>query len=156
MASLQFCSALIARLLTGMMLATGVAEASLGGNVASVQADAVALGGVVRTSTLVGYDVQQIDVPGGLSVREFVGRDGIVFGVSWSGPAPADLPQLLGGYVAEYTSGAAAAARPGLRRGVRIDQPDLFVETGGHLRAYAGRAFLPALVPAGVAPADIR
>jgi hypothetical protein len=39
---------------------------------------------------------------------------------------------------------------------VRVDLPDLFVETGGHLRAYAGRAFLPTLVPAGVAPADIR
>jgi hypothetical protein len=147
---------MLPRLLAGMMLTTGVAEASLGGNVASVQADAMALGGVVRTTALVGYEVQQIDVPGGLSVREFVGLDGIVFGVGWSGPAPADLPQLLGGYVAEYTSGAAAATRPGLRRGVRVDLPDLFVETGGHLRAYAGRAFLPTLVPAGVAPADIR
>jgi hypothetical protein len=150
------CSALIPRLLAGMMLTTGVAKAGLGGNAASVQADATALGGVVRTTTLVGYDVQEIDVPGGLSVREFVGRDGIVFGVGWSGPAPADLPTLLGHYVAQYSSGAAAQARPGLRRGVRIELPDLFVETGGHLRAYAGRAFLPALVPAGVAPADIR
>src|ERR1700690_1759654 len=140
MSPLRICAPLIPRLLAAMMLTTGVAEACLGGNAASVQADAAALGGEVRTSTLLGYDVQEIDVPGGLSVREFVGRDGIVFGLGWSGPAPADLPQLLGGYLAEYTAGAAAAARPGLRRGVRIELPDLVVEAGGHLRAYTGRA----------------
>ena len=60
-----------------------------------------------------------------------------------------------GGKLAEYTAGAAAAARPGLRRGVRIELPDLVVEAGGHLRAYTGRALLPALLLAGVAPADI-
>ena len=156
MPSLFVCLRLVPRLVAAMMLTTGVAEACLGGNAASVQADAAALGGQLRTTTLVGYDVQQIDVPGGLTVREFVGRDGVVFGVGWSGPAPADLAQLLGRYVAQYTAGAAAAARPGLRRGVRIDLPSLFAETGGHLRAYAGRAFLPTLVPTGVAPSDIR
>ncbi|HXN10913.1 MAG TPA: DUF2844 domain-containing protein [Steroidobacteraceae bacterium] len=155
MSPLRICAPLIPRLLAAMMLTTGVAEACLGGNAASVQADAAALGGEVRTSTLLGYDVQEIDVPGGLSVREFVGRDGIVFGLGWSGPAPADLPQLLGDYLAEFTAGAAAAARPGLRRGVRIELPDLVVEAGGHLRAYTGRALLPALLLAGVAPADI-
>jgi hypothetical protein len=139
-----------------MMLTTGVADACLGGNAASVQADAAAFGGDVHTRTLQAYDVDEIAVPGGLSVREYVGRDGIVFALSWSGPAPADLPQLLGDYLAQYTAGAAAQARPGLRRGVRIDLPDLLVETGGHLRAYAGRAFLPARLPPGVAPADIR
>jgi hypothetical protein len=152
---LRICSALIPGLLVAMMTTTGVADACLGGNAASVQADAAALGGEVRTTTLPGYDVQEIDVPGGLAVREFVGPYGIVFGIGWSGPAPADLPQLLGAYLAEYTAGAAAAARPGLRRGAHIELRDLVVETGGHLRAYAGRAFLPALLPAGVAPADI-
>jgi hypothetical protein len=38
---------------------------------------------------------------------------------------------------------------------LRVALPGLIVESGGHLRAYAGRAYLPALVPAGVPAADL-
>jgi hypothetical protein len=139
-----------------LMFQSAVARANLGGDVGTVQADAAALGGAVQTDALPSYDVQQIDVPGGVSVREYVGRDGIVFALSWAGPAPPDLQQLLGSYFAAFTAGAAAQASQGVRRSVRVLLPDLVVQFGGHLRAYAGLACLPSRLPAGVSLADLR
>jgi Protein of unknown function (DUF2844) len=39
---------------------------------------------------------------------------------------------------------------------VRIATSDLVVESEGHLRAYVGRGYLPALVPAGVSIGELR
>jgi hypothetical protein len=55
----------------------------------------------------------------------------------------------------EYATALAALNHPGLHRSLRVALPELIVESGGHLRAYAGRAYLPALVPAGVPAADL-
>jgi hypothetical protein len=79
-----------------------------------------------------------------------------VFAVSWTAPVLPDLHRLLGSYFNEYTTALAALNRPGLRRSVRIASSGLVVESAGHLRAYAGRAYLPAFVPAGVQWADLR
>ncbi len=133
-----------------------VASARLGGDAASVLADGAALQATVRTTPLQSYDVQQLDVAGGLSVREFVGRDGTVFGLSWTGPVAPNLQLLLGGYFGEFTTAAAALEHPGLQRTLRVALPDLVVESGGHLRAYAGRAYLPARLPAGLNLAELR
>lgn len=134
----------------------GPVSAHLGSDVAGVQSDTLALRGVDHVTGLVRYDVHQIDAAAGISVREFVTRSGTVFAVSWTGPVPPDLQQLLGRYFPAYAAGLAALDHPGLRRSVRIALADLVVEAGGHLRAYAGRAYLPALVPAGVAVAELR
>jgi hypothetical protein len=148
-------SLLVSALLAAQWFECALARASLGGDLASVQADAAALGGVVQANALLSYEVQQIDVPGGLSVREYVGRDGIVFALSWVGPAPPDLQQLLGGYFAAFSTGAAAQVHPGPVRSVRVLQPGLVVQWGGHLRAYTGQACVPGLLPAGVSLADL-
>jgi hypothetical protein len=139
-----------------LLLASAGARASLGGDAASVLADATALGGQVRTSSLVSYDVEDIEVAGGLCVREFLSRDGVVFALGWAGPAPPDLQQLLAAYRAEFMAGVATQVHQGLQRSVRLVLPDLVVQSGGHLRAYAGLAYLPLRLPPGVSPADIR
>jgi hypothetical protein len=130
--------------------------AGLGGDAASVLADAAALHGVVNDVDLPRYDIREVAAEPGTQVREFLNRDGVVFAVSWTAPVLPDLQRLLGSYFKEYATALATLNRPGLHRSVRIASSGLVVESGGHLRAYAGRAYLPALVPAGVPTADLR
>ena len=134
----------------------GPACAGLGGDAAGVAADGTELHGVVNSTSLPQYEIEEITTDTGMRVREYVGRDGVVFAVSWSGPALPDLQRLLGSHYVEYTTALAALTRPGLHRSVRIASSELVVESGGHLRAYAGRAYLPTLVPAGISTADLR
>jgi hypothetical protein len=142
-------------LTVGNLLCVGSARADLGGDAASALADASELHGVVNTISLPLYAVQEITADTGLRVREYVNRDGVVFAVSWSGPVLPDLQRLLGAHYVEYTTALAALNHPGLHRSLRVALPGLIVESGGHLRAYAGRTYLPALVPAGVPAADL-
>jgi hypothetical protein len=135
---------------------SGPACAGLGGDAAGVVADGAELHGSLSSTSLPQYEIDEITTDTGMRVREYLGRDGVVFAVSWSGPALPDLHRLLGTHYVEYTTALAALTRPGLHRSVRIASSELVVESGGHLRAYAGRAYLPMLVPAGIATADLR
>lgn len=132
------------------------AHAGLGEGAGSVMADAARLQGAVDTLTLMQYDRVEITAASGLRVREYLTRDGTVFAVAWRGPVFPDLARLLGSSFKEYAAALAASAHPGLHRSVRVASSALVVESGGHLRAYAGRAYLPARVPAGVPVADLR
>jgi hypothetical protein len=142
-------------LMVGSPLWVGSAHAGLGGDAASALADGSELHGVVNTMSLPQYDIQEITTETGMRVREYVNRDGVVFAVSWAGPVLPDLQRLLGTHYVEYTTALAALNHPGLHRSLRVALPGLVVESGGHLRAYAGRARLPALVPSGVSAADL-
>jgi len=132
------------------------ARAALGGDAASVAADADALQGVIHSTPLQQYDIHDITSGNGMRLREFQNRSGVVFAVVWSGPAMPDLQKLLGASYQTYTTAVAAANHPGLKRPLRIATSDLVVESEGHMRAYTGRAYLPALIPAGTSPADLR
>ncbi len=112
--------------------------------------------GALNSTSLPQYEIDEITTDTGMRVREYLGRDGVVFAVSWSGPALPDLQRLLGAHYVEYTTALAALTRPGLHRSLRIETSELVVESGGHLRAYAGRAYLPTRVPAGISTADLR
>lgn len=144
-----------------LAIAAGVAmvapaRAALGGGGASVLTDAAALGGSVNVTLLQQYDIHEITNADGMRVREFLNRAGVVFALSWSGPVVPDLRQLLGANFSAYAQAEAALARPGMQRSVRVALPDLVVELDGHLRAYRGRAYLPASIPAGTSTADLR
>ena len=95
-----------------------------------------------------GYTVHEIQSPTGTSVREFVGADGIVFAVAWQGPFVPSLRQLLGSYFPTLVQAARAQGphRAGLRT-LLVHTPELVVETGGHMRALFGRAYIPDRVP---------
>ena len=67
---------------------------------------------------------------------------------------PADLPQLLGAYHAEYRD--AAARRTAVRGPRRVESAHVIVETWGHGRALHGRAWLPSLVPPGANLDDVQ
>jgi hypothetical protein len=67
-----------------------------------------------------------------------------------------DLPELLGAYDASYLTGEAAAlATERDLHDARVVQPDVIVESGGQMRSYVGRAWLPDALPAGVTPDDL-
>ena len=131
------------------------AFASLGGDAASVLADRLDPNDALSLKTLQECDIREIASANGMRIREFLSRDGIVFAVAWSGPAPADWRQLLGAHFAAYGSALAELQSSGVQHPGNVNTPGLVVEAGGHLRAYVGRAYLPALIPSGMAAADL-
>jgi hypothetical protein len=127
------------------------AQAALGGDVASVQADALRLRGERRQSTGVGYTVHQIASADGSVVRQYANARGTVFMVSWSTRYKPRLADLLGAFDAEYRLAAAQALeRPGLRKQIGLERGDLVVQQNAHLQNYRGRAWLRSQLPAGM------
>lgn len=126
---------------------------ALGGDAASVQADASALKGSLRASSQSGSSVYEIAAASGTTVREYVSPGGAVYAVSWEGPVLPDLRQVLGSYFSRYvdTSKAQGPARP-----LGIQQPDFVFESSGSMRAFFGKAYVPQLLPAGVSGDAIR
>jgi hypothetical protein len=145
-------------LLSSLVLAAGlapcIASAALGEPEASVQADVAQLKGSINTTDMAGYRVHEIQTPSGTRVREYVGSDGKVFAVAWKGPTMPNLQQTLGRYFDDYV--AAAKAPHAGHHHLQIRRGDLVVESGGHMRAFSGRAYLPTAVPGGLAAGDIR
>ncbi len=138
------------------LLCPRAAHAGLGGYSASIIADAEALKGSVQVYSSPQFEIREITADNGIRVREFVNRDGLVFAIAWSGPAEPDLQQLLGVHFVQYHQARMAQTPPQLRRPLRLALPALVVESGGHMRAYHGRAYLPARVPDGVSTADLK
>ena len=68
-----------------------------------------------------------------------------------------DLQLLFGNYFDQYSEAAKAqkASYVG-RRPLNVQLPGLVVQMSGHMRAYSGRAFLPGMLPQGVAADSIR
>ena len=133
------------------------AFASLGGDASTVEADRAQMNALVKLNQTEKYTVHEIQVPNGTVVREFVSPAGRVFGVAWQGPSIPDFHQVLGTYFPQYLSAAKAAraARRG-RAPINIQQPGLVVQNTGHMRAFAGRAYDPGLLPEGVSANDVR
>lgn len=154
------CSRIALSLLAGLAAASGlagVAHAALGEGRASIERDALALHGAVRLESRQEYAAYEVLAPAGTRLREYVNQSGIVFALSWSGPAPPDLRPWLGAYFADYASALAALAHPGLRRSLRIETAGgAIVEASGHLRAYRGSAYVADQLPPGFAPALLR
>jgi len=131
-----------------------LAWAALGGNASSVQADQAQMGASVRITRTATHAVHELQAPGGQVIREYVSPSGTVFGIAWQGASKPDLKQLLGDHFEEVQQ---AMQRRSARRGpVVINEPGVVFEMGGHMRAFAGRAYLPQLLPSGVQADAIR
>lgn len=129
------------------------ALASLGDDKTTVQADQARLKGTLRnTPASAYYTVQEIKTPAGTVVREYLSPAGAVFAVVWQGPFLPDLRQIFGSYFQHFSQSAQTqrSKRPRIRGALLIQEPGLVVQSGGHMRAYFGRAYLPQLVPSGV------
>ena len=143
----------LAGIATLAMTVAQPAIAALGGNAATVVADQVHINGKLVVSQTQKYTVHEIQAPSGTVVREFASPAGTVFGVAWSGPTMPDLRQVLGPYFDQFVG---AAAQRNWRGPVLIERPGLVVQSGGHMRAFVGKAYVPQAVPQGVAIDEIR
>jgi hypothetical protein len=146
----------------GILLATTLvtvsrAFAALGDPASSVQADQAHMQGTLRTTQTQAYTIHEILAATGTIVREYVSSSGRVFAVAWQGPWPPDMRQILGSYFEQYQQAVQAETTPRAgRKPLRIEQPGFVVHTGGHLRSYAGHAYIPDMLPQGVNAEEIR
>lgn len=130
------------------------AAATLGEDVASVRADQTQMEATLQITSIAKFAVHEIQVPSGTVVREYVSPAGMVFAVSWEGPSLPDLRQVLGRYFEEYIG---AVRSPAIGRGSRrAEGPGLVVQSGGHMRAFFGRAYVPQMLPRGVLAEEIK
>ena len=127
--------------------------AALGGDAASVEADRVVAKASSRAIDHDNYTVYELQISPEASIKEYL-AGGVVFAVSWDGPALPDLRQLLGSYFDEYRT--AAQAQRTNHRSLIVQTADLVVASTGRMGAFSGRAYLPQRLPAGVATNDIR
>lgn len=103
------------------------------------------------------YTVREITLGSGTVIHEYTSAAGTVFGLAWRGPSMPDLASLLGSYFPQYTAGVEAAhAARGWRAPVSVNTNGLVIRTGGHMGAFAGQAWLPATLPAGLTGTDIQ
>ena len=136
-----------------LLLATGAAHAELGGNFASVQADAQRLSGAVHTTSTANYDVHEIQVNSRAVERQYMDHTGRVFGIAWRSEGVTNLKAMLGSYFPKYQTGA--VTRIDLHHST-LTTADLVVEVGSYVHTFMGRAYVPAKLPAGTAPSEIK
>jgi hypothetical protein len=132
-------------LCAGLLVLHGSVWAALGENEASIASEQKLTKASQRVVDSRQYSLHEIQLDSGTLVREYVSPKGIVFAVAWQGPFLPDLRQLLGKYFAAYTD--AARNNPAGRGPLQIDGPELVVQSGGRLRAFSGRAYLPREIP---------
>jgi hypothetical protein len=150
-------SAVVPALMFAQLLASAFpapAWAALGDTEASVTADSQVFKASPRVTAHAAFIVHELQSPTGTVIREFVTPSGVVFAVSWRGPFKPSMSLLLGQYISEY---ARAPRSPGSTRSrLMIEQPNLIVHAGGHMRAFVGIAYLPQLLPVNVVEADLQ
>ncbi len=144
------------RLLPSVVLALAFpAWASLGDNVTSVQSDKVHMKGTLRSVATQRYVKHEIQIPTGQVVREFVSPQGVVFGVAWEGPFQPDLEKVLGSYFEPIKQAVSAQQRRG-HGPISVETSGFVFQQGGHARSFHGRAYVPSMVPQGVAVTEIQ
>ncbi|MCI1041933.1 MULTISPECIES: DUF2844 domain-containing protein [Caballeronia] len=125
---------------------------------AAVARAAVASGASsASTTSASNYTVRTTTLASGTVINEYLSTEGVVFGIAWHGPRMPDLASLLGSYFPQYQQGLKAqrAARGG-RGPVSVQDSGLVVDSGGHMGSFAGSAYLPQSLPAGVSASDIQ
>jgi hypothetical protein len=129
-------------------------QAALGGALDSVAADQSAMQASRRVADYSAYQVHELTLSSGTVAREYVTPSGTVFAVVWQGPRQPNLDQLLGVHFARLVEAEKAPHRD--HRRLAMHAPDLVIDSGGRMRSFAGRAYLPTLVPSSLALEDIR
>lgn len=139
-----------------LLLGSVSAFASLGGDVASVQADATQMQARVQSTQYTAYTLHEMQLATGTTVREYVSSSGTVFAVAWKGPYAPNLKQLMGSQFEPYQEAMKNSSGPSGRGPMTIQAPNLVVQLSGHMGDYSGRAYIPDKVPAGASLESIR
>jgi uncharacterized protein DUF2844 len=135
--------------ITGCLLgAPKNARATLGADVASIAANEQRLDGARQVLKLASGERHDLQLRSGIVVHQYVSPGGAVYALTWRGPRMPDLRELLGPYFEQL---ARRDLRPwsGHHR-VSLVGSDLVVHSSGHRGSFAGRAWVPSLVPPGI------
>jgi Protein of unknown function (DUF2844) len=142
------------KVLLAILLGAAPGWAVLGEYQNSVGVDQKVMRGQVRNIERQGYTVQEVKGADGVVVREYVSPDGMVFGLAWQGPQMPNLTQLLGSYLPDFQQSPNHKVR---RRGPLVIHTDrVVIESGGHMRAFSGRAYVPKLIPKSLSAEVVR
>jgi len=147
-------AAALAASIAATLLLPAPAQAALGAPFAAIAAEQTRMRASIKVSSEAGYSVHALTLPSGTIVREYVGTNGVVFAIAWNGPSQPDLSAVLGTYFADFQN-AAKTGRGGRNR-LDLERSDLVIQSGGHMRAFFGRAYLVNAVPGGVSPDALR
>ncbi|MDQ7979404.1 DUF2844 domain-containing protein [Paraburkholderia sp. SARCC-3016] len=137
------------------ILIAAPARAQLGGTMpATAQAGSAAVANHLADASI---RIRAWTDEGGTTIHEYATGDGLIFAYTWEGPTMPNLDGLLGRYSGSYRAKAAelAGSRASLHAS-RVVQPDVIVDSGGQMRSYVGRAWLPAAIPPGISPSDLQ
>lgn len=133
-------------LLTGLPC---LAHAALGGQASRLPAEGQPQGTPSVVAGASGVMQQTILTPRGVTVTEYSSQ-GTVFAATWQGPVMPDFSQLLGNYFPQFRS-MIRPVMPGSRNApLEARHPQVVVHALGHMRAFTGSAYAPALVPTGL------
>lgn len=135
------------------------ALAALGGGLESIDADRIHMKAQKPARVLVSaaptYTIHEVALSSGTSVRQYVSGNGVVFAVAWSGPFKPDLRQLLGPYFDVMIAHQSKSVHAGQPR-TQMREKNLVIESGGRMRNFYGRAYLPNELPAGITADEIQ
>jgi hypothetical protein len=134
------------------MLLSAHCFAALGGDINSVVADQAQMKAQRRVTQTAAYSIHEMQSQAG-TVREFVSPAGKVFGVAWQGQTLPNFQQVLGSYYGQFIK---SAPRRRTHGPVTIQTPGLVIQSGGHMRALTGRAYVPEMVPTNVKMEEIK
>lgn len=130
-----------------------VSQAALGGLAEQFNAQDTALVAHV-TSAGANYIIRDTTLATGTHVSEYVSDGGLVFAVTWKGPILPNLKSLLGKHFDKMVAESRKAPRAG-RSKLDVSLPDVVINSGGHMRAFEGSAWIPSEFPAGFTADDI-
>ncbi len=150
----KFCANLLVVLAS--IFYTTLAQATLGGDSASVRADEQALvASDAGTVILNQYSIQTFLV-GTLVVKEFISLDGKVFAIAWEGRRHPSLKVLLGSYFADFQKSRVKSKKLHTRGAHSVKGAQIVLETWGNMRKLQGHAYLPSLLPQNVGADEIK
>jgi hypothetical protein len=132
------------------------AQAGLGGDARSVETDRVQLKAQAAVTAGAGFTMHELTLPTGTVVHEYLSPAGKIFAVTWRGRVIPDLHQTLGGYYTNASAAVSSAPRGPDHRHRVAEQADIVVHTATRMRQHSGLVYVPALLPQGVSPSDLR
>jgi hypothetical protein len=135
-----------------VLLFAPLAQAELGAMQDTIQADQIRFKGQRSRHIELKMTTHEITLADGSGIKEYVNAAGQVFAVSWRTRLKPNLQSLLGAHYADLS-----AAQPevpsgvsGIKRQRSVRLTNLVVHQTGRVNAFAGVAYVPALVPSGV------
>lgn len=139
-------------LICACLLTTPPALAELGGAVNKEATQIQELSPIVATEQ--HLNVFQLKLASGTQIKEFVNAENIVVAVTWQGPTLPNLQTLLGEHFQTFSN--RPVAHSANHRSAELRTDDLVVQSHGQMRNFAGKAYLPKLMPAGFTADQIK